>query len=374
MSKKKSIEETYKKLDQRQHVLERPGMYIGDTKKNTEELWVFDTDQNKMIKKFVEYSPGFIKIFDEILTNATDHTVRDSTVTSIKVDYDTTTGEITVWNNGKGIPIVEHKEHKMYVPELIFGYLLSGSNYDDSQQRIGAGTFGVGGKASNIYSKKFIVETIDADEKKKFVQEYSNNMLDRTKAKITNNSGKSYTKISFIPDYSRFEMEGLDKDACMIINKRVYDCIACTNNNVQIYLNGEKLKGKNLVDYTKFFFEDSKIISESFVQKVKGLEFIWEYAVVPSEKYEQISFVNGNATTQGGKHVDYILYQIINKLKELLETKKKLKDVKPSFIKDRMFFFLRATIVNPMFNSQTKETLTTQSKDFGCKIDVTDNL
>jgi DNA gyrase/topoisomerase IV subunit B len=379
---KKTIENTYQKLTQREHVLSRSGMYIGSIKKQMEELWVAKETEDsipKMEKIMVEYSPGFMKIFDEVLTNATDHSFRDSSVTTIKVEYSQETGEISVWNNGSGIPIQLHKEHNMFVPELIFGHLLSGSNYDDTTTRTGAGTNGLGSKLSNIYSKKFIVETLDSDEKKKFVQEFSNNMTERTKAKITNNSGKSYTKITFIPDYSRFDMTGLEDDTVLLIRKRVLDCIACTNSTVQIYLNGEKLKGKGLVDYTKYFFEGEKVITESHTERIKNkngevTEYNWEYAIVPYSQYEQVSFVNGNSTNQGGKHVDYIMYQIINKLKKMLEEKKKLKELKPNFIKDKMFLFLRATVANPTFNSQTKEQLTTQSKDFGCTITVSDQF
>lgn len=382
MAKSKTLEETYKKLTQREHILQRPGMYIGSVKKQLEELWVAN-DSNpkniKMEKRMIEYSPGFMKIFDEILTNATDHSARDKSVTNIKVDYDVTTGEISVQNNGNGIPVEMHKEHNMYIPELIFGNFLSGSNYDDSSTRTGAGTNGIGSKASNVYSKLFIIETVDSNSKKKFVQEFSNNMTERTNPKITNNSSKSYTKITFIPDYSRFEMNGLESDTVLLMRKRVIDCIACTNENVQIYLNGEKLRGKGLTDYTKYFFEDEKIISESHIEKVKTksgefVEYTWEYAIVPYSSYEQVSFVNGNSTSNGGKHVDYILYQIINKLKKILEEKKKLKELKPNFIKDKLFLFLRATVANPSFNSQTKEQLTTQSKDFGCNVTVSDQF
>lgn len=379
---KKTIEETYKKLTQREHVLHRSGMYIGSTDKQIEELWIAKEVKGeiKMEKQMVEYTPGFMKIFDEILTNATDHSFRDPTVNMIKVDYNKESGEISVWNNGTGIPIELHKEHNIYVPELIFGHLLSGSNYDDSQQRTGAGTNGLGSKASNIYSKKFIVETVDSDTKKKFIQEFSENMSERTKPKITSSQVKSYTKITFVPDYPRFKMKGLEEDSILLMRKRVLDCMACTGTNVNIYLNGEKLKGKGMADYIKYYFEDSKIIQETFNERVKSrtngefIDYSWEYAIVPYHQYEQVSFVNGNATNQGGKHVDYIMYQIINKIKVLLETKKKLKDVKPNFIKDKMFLFLRATVANPTFNSQTKEQLTTPSKDFGCSVQVTDNL
>lgn len=378
----KNIEDTYKKLTQREHVLHRSGMYIGSIKKQTEELWVADESSDgtiQMKKKMVEYSPGFMKIFDEILTNATDHSFRDPTVNTIKVDYNQSTGEISVWNNGKGIPIKLHKEHNIYVPELIFGHLLSGSNYNDNDTRTGAGTNGIGSKVTNIYSKKFIIDTIDADEKKRFIQEFSDNMENRTKAKITTNSGKSYTKITFLPDYKRFEMNGLEDDTILLIRKRVLDCIACTNANVQMYLNGERLRGKGLVDYIGYFFDNEKIINESHIERIKhkggGItEYVWEYAIVPYSTFEQVSFVNGNATTQGGKHVDYILYQIINRYKKMLEDKKKLKELKPNFIKDKLFVFLRSTVANPAFNSQTKEQLTTPSKDFGCNVTVTDQF
>ena len=377
---KRSIEETYKKLSQRQHVLERPGMYIGSVTKQTEELWIANENSGsvQMEKRMVEYSPAFMKIVDEILTNATDHSFRDSTVTMIKVDYDKQKGEIGVWNNGKGIPIELHKEHNMYVPELIFGHLLSGSNYDDSNVRTGAGTNGLGSKVTNIYSQRFTVETVDANMKKKFIQEFSNNMADRTKPKVTSNSGKSYTKITFVPDYTRFGMSGLEEDTVLLIRKRVLDCIACTNSTVQVFLNGERLRGKGLVDYTKYFFEGERVIFESHVEKIKSrgveTEYVWEYAIVPHTQYEQVSFVNGNATTQGGKHVDYILYQIINRLKRMIEEKKRIKDLKPNFIKDKFFLFLRATVANPAFNSQTKELLTTPSKDFGCAVTVSDQF
>lgn len=373
MVKEKTIEETYQKLTQREHILLRNGMYIGDIKKNTEELWVIN--DNKMVKQFVEYSPGFMKIFDEILSNATDHAIRDPTVNKIEVSYSKDTGEISVYNNGSGVPVVLHKEHNMYVPELIFGNLLSGSNYNDNETRTTVGTNGLGGKATNIFSKKFIVETVDSENKKKFIQEFSNNMSDKTKPKITSAANtKSYTKITFIPDYNRFSMENLEDDTILLIKKRVYDCIANTKAHVNLYLNGEKIKGKSFTDYIKYYFDDSKIISEQNIQTIKGTEFIWEYAIVPSDHYEQVSFVNGNCTYLGGKHVDYILYQIINKIKDLLETKKKLVDVKSNFIKDKFCLFLKATIINPSFNSQTKETLTTQVKDFGCKVEVTENF
>jgi len=377
MPPKKTIEETYKKVSQREHVLLRANMYIGSPSKHVEEMWTIEQGpQTRMTKAMVEYSPGFLKIFDEVLTNALDHSNRDDTVDKIKLDYNTATGEIVVYNTGVGIPVVKHKDHGIYVPELIFGHLLSSSNYDDTEKRTGAGVNGLGVKLANIYSTRFVVETIDSESGLKFVQEFTNNMKDKSVPKITKNSGKSYTKISFIPDYSKFGMKGLERDTVLLLNKRIFDCIACTNPRVNIYLNGEKIKGKGLIDYARYFFDenDAKRFYDIHTIKIDGVECVWEYSILPWERFEHVSFVNGNSTYQGGKHVDHIMNQIVSKLKTLLETKKKLKDIKPSMIKERMFLFLRATVVNPQFSSQTKEYLTTQSKDFGCRIEVSDKF
>lgn len=61
-------------------------------------------------------------------------------------------------NNGPSIPVQIHKEMNIYVPEMIFGILLTGSNYDDTEKRVVGGRNGYGAKLTNIYSKKFIVE------------------------------------------------------------------------------------------------------------------------------------------------------------------------------------------------------------------------
>jgi DNA gyrase/topoisomerase IV subunit B len=792
-----TIEEKYKKLTQKEHVLHRSGMYIGEVNKKQEECWVFK--ETKMVKKIIDYSPAFIKIVDEVISNATDHSIRDPTCNQIKVDFNKESGQISVWNNGEGIPIEIHKEHNIYVPELIFGHLLSGSNYDDNQGRTGAGTNGLGSKCissytniplfngniklakdinigdeligddgnprvvltriegfgkmyniqqqygedyivndnhtltlhmpdhkiifwnengfstlwwddnektikskflkvfnkeikcpecdiiiasslkrhysrihkdktmsiqnrknptycdltnpivlnkynemktftstiinngtfditvkdylkltkttqkrlaglrgscvnwdekdvildpyvlglwlgdgcksgygyacdgindfqimdylekwglnndanfksvksnnylysissidnfrrkgfsplkkslnfynlvnnkhipkdylinsreirlkvlagiidtdgnltrdgtrivitqglehkilfenlvylarslgfccsvnefistysykgetkhspcykinisgniqdiptllprkkcqntkkkntdktmgfikiteipnqnyigfeidgnkrfvindftvthncTNLFSKKFEIETVSKGQK--FIQTYHDNMSVIHPPIITkvSKTTKEYTKITFTPDYPRFHMKGLETDTLLLLNKRVYDTIVCTDKRVSVYLNEIKIKGRGLQDYIKLFFTDKvSIIHEEHIDR----NLIWEYAIVPYENFEQISFVNGNNTTLGGSHVNCIVSGITSKLKVLIESKKKVKDVKPSYIKEKMFLFLRATVINPTFNSQTKETLTTAFKDFG---------
>lgn len=77
---------------------------------------------------------------------------------------------ISIWNNGEGIPIVEHKEEKMYVPTMIFGHLLTSSNYNDEEEKVTGGRNGYGAKLCNIFSTKFVVETSSAKYKRAFKQ------------------------------------------------------------------------------------------------------------------------------------------------------------------------------------------------------------
>jgi DNA topoisomerase II len=369
---KKSIEDIYQKKDLHQHILDRPDTYIGSIKNVCDDQYVFvNGDSGQIQKKTIEYNPALIKIFDEILVNAIDHTVRDNTATFIKIDIDKKTNTISVHNNGKGIPIVIHKEQLVYIPEMIFGQLLTSSNYNDSQNRIVGGVNGLGSKACNVYSTFFSIETIDEQRELYYYQEFSNNMFNKTNPIIKKCKKKSYTKITFIPDFARFKLKNLTDDIISLMIKRVYDCTACTNKNVNVYFNGEKLKQKDFQHYISLFTKE-KIIYEKFEYN----DFIWEYAIntKPSDNFEQISFVNGIATTQGGRHVDYILNQIVKKLLEIIQNKKKIDNIKPSYIKDKLQLFVRSTIVNPSFSSQTKELLTTPIKDFGCKVEVSEQF
>jgi len=359
---KKTIEETYQMMTQHEHVLKRPDTYIGSIVKQKQTEWVFKKDKIK--QKEVEYVPGFLKIVDEAITNALDHSQRHSDVTTIKVDVSSETGEISVMNNGPGIPIAIHREHNIHVPEMIFGNLLTGSNYDDTEQRTGVGRNGLGVKLCSIFSKSFKIETVDSSVGKKYIQTFTENMTIKSKPKITDCSQKSYTKVTFLPDYEKFNMEGLDKSTFSLLKRRVYECIACTNKNVSIYFNGEKLKGKGLLDYASYFTESVPLAHE-----ING---DWEYLVYQNQGYEQGSFVNGNHTSGGGKHVDFIINQIVSGMKEKLEKKLKDQNVKANTIKDNLFIFVKCVIVNPKFTSQTKDVLSTPSKDFGNQIKVSE--
>ena len=177
MRKKETVEEKYEKLSQYEHILKRPDMYVGSLEMQKEKLWVFNRETEKLEYREISYIPGLYKIFDEILVNAADNYQNDNSMKFIKVDINQEQCRIKVKNDGKGIPIQIHKKYNMYVPQLIFGNLLTSSNYSDNKKKVTGGRNGYGAKLTNIFSKIFIIETADHETGKKYKQKFYENML-----------------------------------------------------------------------------------------------------------------------------------------------------------------------------------------------------
>ena len=106
---KKTATEQYQKLTQLEHIIKRPDTYIGSVERTQESMWVFNSETSQMEMRKVSFVPGLYKIFDEILVNAADNKQRDPTMKVIKVVIDREKGEISVENDGKGIPVEIHE-------------------------------------------------------------------------------------------------------------------------------------------------------------------------------------------------------------------------------------------------------------------------
>lgn len=358
MSSKKKVEEIWKELSPEDHVLLKPGMYLGAVKKQIQEIWVFNGE--KMQLEEIEFLPAFLKLFDEIVSNSVDESKRKGTkLNKIKVTIDG--DKISVWDNG-GIPIVIHKDKGQYLPEMLFSSLRTGSNFDESEERIVVGTNGLGSVLVNIFSKEFQVSTCDG--KKMFYQTFTENMKVRQTPKITQNK-QNHTKITYLTDFERLGMTGIDETHYKLIYKRCQD-LAAINPEIEFYFNDEKIKFNSFADYVGLYTDNA--ILES------GQNKNWKLAIAPSESgFRQISFVNCANTLDGGTHVDYIMNQIVLKIREFFSKRHKV-DIKPSDIKNKIMLFLDAQVINPMFNSQTKEKLITESKDFGQEFQVSDKF
>lgn len=359
------IERKYQKLTQIEHILKRPGMYIGGIEEIEEEMWVLEN--NSIVKKKINFSPGLYKIFDEVIVNAYDQSIRDDKLTKIEVDIDNINNQIIVFNNGIGIDVVIHPKEKVWVPELIFSQLLTSTSFDESEIRITGGIHGLGIKLTAIFSKKFKVEIGDPVNKKKFVQIYTNNLSIKSKAKITNfDNAMGYVKITYEPDLKYFDIKQMNDDLINLMKRRVYDIAALTKKNIKVYLNKEIINIKDFHEYVELFTLEPQVKENCDPESIKFGDNRWQIILTLSKgKFDQISFVNGIYTYHGGRHVDYISNKIVKTIKHAIQNKYKDINIKDQFIKDQLWIFIASVIENPTFSSQTKDELMTPINKFG---------
>lgn len=361
----------YDKISPREHVLLRPDTYVGDIEPTKEVVWVFNDKSCKIEKREIAFTPGFFKCFDEILVNARDHSIRDSSCDTIKVYYNSTEGYIAVFNNGdKGIPVEEHSVHKMLVPTMIFSELLTSSNYDDTEQREVGGRNGYGAKLANIFSNRFIVEVGDARNKKLFVQEWTKNMSETQGPTVSTlpKGVKSYCKITFYPDFARFGIKALDDDHSSLFYRRAVDMAGVSDGKLKVSFNDTEITIKSFKDYVDLYYSGEEIVFDNSNKK-------WSVGCMyrPDSASEVISFVNGISTYRGGSHVDYVTDKVVKKLiNDFIKKKDKNLKVTPQQVRMNLVFFINAVVVNPAFSSQTKDTLTTKVEKFGSTYDPTD--
>jgi len=371
----------YQQKTDKQHILDNPDTYIGSVEEIDSEQWIIDGD--RIVEKNIKYIPGLFKLFDEGIVNCRDHVVRmlqaiangqqnALPVTNIEVSIEAD-GTITMLNDGNGIDVAEHPEHKIWIPEMIFGHLRTSTNYDKTEKKIVGGKNGFGFKLVLIWSTFGSVETVDHVRGLKYKQEFKNNLDEICKPSITKCKNKPYTKITFKPDYKRLGITNLSADLIALLKKRTYDVSAVTDKSLKVKYNGELVPVKNFQQYIDMYIGDKSAAPRVYEEDESSGR--WEYAVAltPTNEFLQISFVNGIHTSKGGKHVEYILNQITRKLCDFIEKKKKVK-VNPNSIKEQLILFVRCDIENPAFDSQTKDYMNTPSSKFGSKCEVSDKF
>ena len=375
------LAQTYQQKTDLEHIKDNPEVYIGSVEFVDGDLWIISSDGSKIVLKNIKYIPGLFKLFDEGIVNSSDHFKRMLQRIASKVpnSLPVTTIEITIcpdgtiimFNDGNGIDVAEHPEYKIWIPELIFGHLRTSTNYDKTEKQIVGGKNGFGFKLVLIWSTYGSVETVDHVRGLKYFQEFKNNLDIIEKPTITKCKSKPYTKITFKPDYARLGIDGLSPDMIALFKRRVYDIAAVTDKNIKIKYNGELVPVKNFQQYIDMYIGDKATSPRVYEENGER----WEYAVglSPSNEFIQVSFVNSINTSKGGKHVEYILNQIIRNLTDYIEKKKKVK-VNPTSIKEQLILFLRCDIENPAFDSQSKDYMNTPSAKFGSKCEVTEKF
>lgn len=346
----------YSKMDPIDHILLRSEMYVGSTRARDVEEFVAD-GIDRIVKDTVNFSPAILRIFIEPLSNAIDNVERSRTTEtpckSIKVTIDRDTGETSIWNDGDVVPIEVNEEEGCYNHSLIFGQLLTGSNYDDDEDRLISGRNGLGAKTCCVFSSTFTVEGVDPTNKKKLVQTWTNNMKQTAGPKVTDSKlKKGYTKVTWVPDFPRFGLDGYTDDLIRLYTRYVIDAAMLTK--ITVFLNEEPISIPNLVKYASFYGETPNSLAISH----EGTNIL----VTPSSEFQCISFVNGVYTRLGGVHVDpwveAVLRPLIVKLNKPKKPQINIKDVKQFFR-----FFVVSTVVNPEFNGQEKTRLETPIVD-----------
>ena len=364
----KKIEEKYKELSEREHVLLRPGMWVGSVKEESKIMFLYNSISELMESREIRYTPAMLKLVDEVISNSCDEFRRKDNLglTDIWVTLEEN-GWITIKDNG-GIPVVKHKEAGVYVPEFIFGRLRTSSNYDDTEDRNVIGTNGVGAALTSVFSKQFIIDT--CDKKHSFHRSWSDNMgIINDDLKIEK-SDKHYTQTKFLLDYERFDgQKSFNLDFVDIIEKRCIDA-AAANIGLTVhfeYKDGEDSK-KSVWKFKKF--NEYIELYSNFVELEDGLSFsdeqksVWVY---PSGNIN-IGFVNG-AECSKGTHIKAVRNEINSKIIEFLEKKHKIELKSQVGVDNKYSMFMIIDVSNPSYDSQTKETLTntpeTFSKEFG---------
>lgn len=387
----------YKRITHYESIVRTPDMYVGSPSTTHAAHWVLSPDGKHIsYKDRAEWNETFLKIWDEIITNAADQQTkmiycqREQAeirakrkkasvlvnpdleylpVTRIEVTVDPSTGTISVMNDGNGIPVEVHEETKKYIPELIFGTLLTGSNSHDDQIRYWGGKNSYGAKLTAIWSSQFDIETVDHERGMLYKQTIRKRMTEALKPSIRRVPAETapYTRITYQIEPSAFlNLDGkpytnrsdlFSDDAMSIIRRRVYDIAALAGpEGCQVWYNGVRVAVNTFDKYVSLYVEDSK--------KAIFNSSSWRVCVIPSpdDSFRAVSLVNRIFTYNGGTHVDHVVDTITSKLAAEFSTAKQVVS-KPN-VKKSMWVFISAVLGNPSFEGQNKRQLTTKLSDF----------
>lgn len=361
------LSKQYRKHTHREHILSLPDTYIGSVENSIEDLFIVNEEDEQFVEQSVSnFNPGFYKLFDELLVNAHDHVVRlkqrgsDNPVKHIEISVEEKK-RIIIRNDGESIDVEKHPEYGVYIPQMIFGELLTSTNYDKDEKKLVGGKNGYGVKLVNIFAKRLDLTIVDGKRGLKYTQTFEDNMSKVGVPVIKSSKVKPYVEVNWTPDFARFGWENeIPAGILEVIKRRVFDLAMTVGKDVKVTWCGTPIKFRDLTTYASWYLpKDTTVITEN---PIPG----WQIAVAdsPFDKAFSVSFVNG-IWTRSGKHVDEIVNQVTNHIVGFLETKKKIK-VKPALVRDSLAVFIHCFVENPAFSSQTKEVLTSK---VSCKLD-----
>ncbi len=332
-------------------VRKRPGMYIGDT----DDI----SGLHHMVFELVDNS------IDEAQVGYADHV-------AVTIHAD---NSVTVEDNGRGIPVGMHKEHKRETLEIIMTDLHSGGKFDDNSYKVSGGLHGVGVSVVNALSKRLEVEV--RRDGKVWQQTYETG---KPAAPIKNvgTSKKSGTKITFWADPKIFSVTEFHFDS---LSQRLRE-LSFLNPGVRISIVDERTEKKHDFAYEggiKSFVEHlnkakqpihDKVI---FFQDVKGgtgdpkrdadKERV-EVAVQWNEGYAEtlFTFTNTINNRDGGTHLEGFKTALTRAVQKYAEANGLTKGLKETTLsgddcREGLTAVISVKVKDPKFSSQTKDKL-----------------
>lgn len=340
------VKNDFKLLSDREHIVLRPEMYIGSINFEDQEDFNFDNDHIKY--ENFKIIPGLCKIINEVIDNSIDEAIKTNfkygNEISIIIDKD----KVQVQDNGRGIPVV--KQGEFYQPYLCWGRAKAGSNFNEDDNHIQIGKFGVGSYCSNVWSEKFVGETDDG--KNYYKVTFKNNA--ETFTESISKSKSQGTTVTFYPDLKRFNITEIDENHVNYIYQRIL-CLANIFDKIKFKFNKKLIRVKNFKEFAKLFNENFEIYETDDVK----------IAIMPndSDDFKHFTYVNGLKIKDGGIHVDTIIKNVVNIIRDKIS--KKYKNIKPGDIRNKLMLvsFIK-NFPSPKFNSQTKEKLTNSEAEF----------
>ena len=374
----------YTVLSDLEHLKKRKEVYLGTVSNVSKEIYVYDKDSQSLTYKTVTYNTGLLKLFDEIFANAVDNYQRTieckSSHKTTSIDVMLYDDHISVCNNGDSIEVKKQKistGEELYVPEMIFTKLRSGSNFDDEgTKRTWGGMNGMGSKIVTFLSSCFEIELLcDKTFYKQTIEDSTNKINKPVIKKITSvaqlnkltsdehKSMADFTKITYYPIFSEFEgaPDHFDDDFISVATSRVYDVCYLP---LTLSINGYTLPK---LSWAEFVTKHAEAISEKGKNRVpicvdpiitfkSDKNWLVSVSTLNQElkcKVSPTSYVNYICTQDGGTHVNYIVSQLSNAIKSKSNAS----------IKDKLFICMSTIVENPKFTSQAKDALSTTQKE-----------
>jgi len=342
------IEET-----QREAIVNRPHNLAGSVQKVKKERFKITPISVELQESNIV--PAVLKLFQEALDNPIDVAIKSSFACANKIDITVNQDTISVKDNGFGISSAQDSNGEYILYKAMCKYNTS-SNYADANEGQ-KGVNGIGIKLCTTLSTFF--EAISDDGIKKIkVQASENNFKHEV---FEYKSKEPGTEISFKPDFKIFEIDSIDQEHI----DRMYEYVliqALTYPQISFKFNGKAVK------FTPKKFLD--LFNKEFIIQETDEYF---FAVMPNESddFKHVSFVNGLETARGGSHIDFVMDNIVSKVRETLI--KKFKTIKPADIKNRLQLVLIAkNLKGAKWDGQTKESITNPPKEMSVYFKETD--